>query len=273
MTFFDSKDKLPLYVRDVGTGPAVILIHGWPLHADMWEHQTQFLAENGHRVLAYDRRGFGRSAQPWRGYDYDTLADDLHALIEQCGAKEVAIVGFSMGGGEVARYMSRHGGARVTHAALISAVTPYMMKTDDNQDGVDPSVFEEIEQGLRKDRPAFLAEFGKSFYGADKAPGRVSEAWLDWTLTMAMQGSLHATLKCGDSFAKTDFREDMKAFGDRTLIVHGTADDTVPIAASGDRAAKMIPSAQYERYEGAPHGLFATNADQLNQDLLSFLKS
>ena len=273
MTFFDTKDRLPLYVRDVGTGPAVVLIHGWPLQADMWEHQIMALAEAGYRVLAYDRRGFGRSAQPWTGYDYDTLADDLYELIDQSGARDAAIVGFSMGGGEVARYMSRHGGRRVARAALVSAVTPFMKKTDGNPDGVDPSVFDEMEQSLRKDRPGFLAQFGEQFYGTDDAPDRVSQAWRDWTLMMAMQGSVHGTLKCADSFATTDFRGDLSAFDCPTLIVHGTADKVVPIEASGDRAAKAIPHATYERFDGAPHGLFATNADQLTDSLLRFMRS
>jgi pimeloyl-ACP methyl ester carboxylesterase len=273
MPYFDSEDDLPLFVRDVGYGPAVVLIHGWPLNADMWEHQTQALAEAGHRVLAYDRRGFGRSAQPWSGYDYDTLASDLKCLIDQSGVRDAVIVGFSMGGGEVARYVGRYGQHRLRGAVLVSAVTPYMMKAEDNPEGVEPSVFEGIEKGLREDRPRFLKEFARSFYGVDKNPGAVSDAWLDWSQSLAMQGSLHATLKCGDSFAGTDFREDVKAMSSLdTLLIHGTADETVPIGVSADRVAAMLPSAKYLKYEGAPHGLFATHADRLTRDLEAFLK-
>ncbi len=273
MPYFDTKDHLPLFVRDIGHGPAVVLIHGWPLNADMWEYQTQALAEAGYRVLAYDRRGFGRSAQPWTGYDYDTLADDLWSLLDQAGVREAAIVGFSMGGGEVARFLARHGRHNITKAVLISAVTPYMMKTADNPDGVDPSVFEGIEAGLREDRPKFLKDFARSFYGVNETPGAVSDAWLEWSQSLAMQASLHATLKCGDSFAGTDFREDMKAFDLPTLLIHGTADQTIPIEVSADRVAELVPNAEYKKYEGAPHGLFATHADKLTADLKAFLRS
>lgn len=272
MPFFETNDHTELYYNDWGSGPPVVLIHGWPLDSDMWEYQSVFLASNGLRVIVHDRRGFGRSSQPWVGYDYGTFTDDLKALLDRLDLNDVTLVGFSMGGGEVARYMSRHGGARVAKAVLLSAVTPYLLKTSDNPEGVDRSQFDGIVEGLQKDRPNFLASFGKAFFGAGLLNFTVSTEIQQWALMMAMRGSPKATIDCVRAFSETDFRGDMGAFRVPTLVIHGDADATVPLAKSGQRAAAMVPGAQLKVYEGAPHGLFFTEKDRVNQDLLAFVR-
>lgn len=201
-----------LYCNDWGSGRPVVLIHGWPLDADMWEHQSVHLADNGCRVVAYDRRGFGRSDQPWSGYDYDTFADDLKAVMDRLDLRDVVLVGFSMGGGEVARYMSRHGGARVAKTVLVSAVTPFLLKRPDNPDGVDRSTFEGMVEGLRKDRPHFLTSFGKAFYGAGMLNFSVSSEQLQWSANVAMMASPKATIECVRAFSETDFRPNLTTF-------------------------------------------------------------
>ena len=272
MAYIKTRDNTHLYIKDWGTGRPVILIHGWPLSADSWGDQAMAIAEAGFRVISYDRRGFGRSDQPWSGYDYDTLADDLADVIEQSGATDATIVGFSMGGGEVARYMSRHGGKHVAQAALVASVVPYMLKTDDNPDGVDQSVFDQMAAGIKEDRPHFFANFFKDFYGVGMMSKPVSSEVLEWTRSMAMQASLRSTLACAISFATTDFRPDLAAFNVPTLIIHGTGDQTVPIDTSARAAAKGINNATLIEYEDAPHGLTATHGDRLVEDLLKFLR-
>lgn len=261
-----------LFYQDVGHGQPVVLIHGWPVSHAMWEHQMLELPAHGLRVIAYDRRGFGNSSKPWEGYDYDTFADDLKALLDQLDLQDVVLVGFSMGGGEVARYMARHGGARVKKVAFISAVTPFMRKTADNPDGVDDSVFEQMIAGLKKDRPDFLTTFGKHFFNVGMLRHPVTDATLEWTRGLALPASPKATIDCVRAFSGTDFREDLKSIGVPVLIVHGDADQTVPIKASGALTAKALPGAQYKVYEGAPHGLYITHKDNLNRDLVSFIK-
>lgn len=264
-------DGTELYHKDWGSGPAVVLIHGWPLSADSWDDQAVQMASAGYRTIAYDRRGFGRSSQPWSGYDYDTLADDLAAVIEQTGATDITLVGFSMGGGEVARYMSRHGGRHVRKAVLVSAVTPFLLKTDDNPDGVPQSVFDSMAEGLVADRAKFFGSFFKDFFGVGALTKPVSDELLDSCRTTAMQASLKATLACAQAFSTTDFRADLAQFRVPTLIIHGTDDKTVPIDVSGRAALQLIPGASMIEYDGAPHGLFATRKEQLTQDLLDFL--
>ena len=273
MAQLQTQDGAHIHYTDWGSGPPVVLIHGWPLNGDMWSDQAVHLAEHGCRVVTYDRRGFGRSSQPWNGYDYDTLASDLNALMEGLDLTGATLVGFSMGGGEVARYLSRYGAGRVAKAVLVSAVTPYMLKTSDNPDGVDQAVFDQILEGLTKDRPHFLAGFGKDFFGVTLLDHKVSAETLQWSLQMAMMGSLRATLECAKAFAMTDFRPDMKAFAVPTLIIHGTGDKTVPIDTSARQAVTMIPGARLIEYEGEPHGLQATAKDRLNTDLLNFVRS
>ena len=272
MAFVETQDGVRLFYNDWGQGPAVVLIHGWPLNGDMWEYQARVLAQQGFRVIAYDRRGFGRSDQPWDGYDYDTFADDLHAIITKLELSGVSLVGFSMGGGEVARYLSRHGTARIAKAALVAAVTPFLLQTNDNPGGVDPAVFDSMVAGLEKDRPAFLAPFAKQFFGAGLLNFSVSSELLQASLVQAMMASPKATIDCVRAFSGTDFRSDMQAFTVPTLIIHGTSDATVPIGVSGQAAYELVPSATFVPYQGEPHGLHFTAKDRLNQDLFDFLR-
>ncbi|MFZ5964957.1 alpha/beta fold hydrolase [Thalassococcus sp. BH17M4-6] len=273
MTTVTTADGTDIFVKDWGEGTPVVLIHGWPLNADSWEHQALALAEAGYRVVSYDRRGFGRSGQPFQGYDYDTMADDLSSVIHALDLRDATIAGFSMGGGEVARYMSRHAGDRVSKAMLVSSIAPFMKKTDDNPDGVPADVFEDMKAGVRKDRQAFLESFFGDFYGEGTDGGGVSDAVRHWTWSMAMMGSVKATLDCIDAFGHTDLRPDMAAFKVPTLVLHGTADKIVPIDPSGRQAAKMIEGATLKEIDGAPHGMTATHADQVTEAMLDFLKS
>ncbi|MDB6453447.1 alpha/beta fold hydrolase [Falsirhodobacter sp. 20TX0035] len=278
MPFIETRDGTNLYYKDWGTGRPVLLLHGWPLSSDSWDDVALPLAEAGFRAIAYDRRGFGRSDQPWDGYTYDTLADDLADVMEAVGAQDAALVGFSMGGGEVARYMSRHGGRNVRQAALIASVVPYMLKTDDNPDGTPQSVFDGMAEGMKKDRAHFFASFFKTFYGTTLLQGAglrsgVSAEMVEWSRDTAMKASLKATLDCATAFATTDFRPDLPHFRVPTLIIHGTADETVPIDAAGRAAARGIAGSTLIEYEGAPHGLFASDKERLIGDLLTFLRS
>ena len=272
MPYVTTKDDTRLYVKDWGAGPPVVLIHGWPLTADSWDDHGLALAEAGYRVIAYDRRGFGRSDQPFGGYDYDTLADDLADVMDATGVTDGAtLIGFSMGGGEVARYLSRHGRG-VAKAGLIASVVPYLLQDDSNPDGVPESAIEQMKDGLRKDRPNFLATFAEQFYGVGYITSPVSQEVLDDFVRQALMAGLPGTLACVDSFARTDFRPDLAAFTMPTLIVHGTADKTVPIDASARAAAAAIPHAQLIEYSGAPHALTVTEKDRLTEDLLAFLR-
>lgn len=272
MNFFTTQDKTKLFFKDIGEGSPVILIHGWPLSADMWEEQSMALSDAGFRVISYDRRGFGRSEQPAQGYDYDTFASDLNDLITHLGLEKVSLVGFSMGGGEAARYLGRYGSEKISCVSLVSAVTPIVKQTSDNPDGVPEEKLRAIETGLRKDRFAFFHGFFKDFYGVNLVSHPASAQTLAWAETVAGQASLKATIACVNAFGRTDFRPDMKAFTVPTLIVHGTGDKTVPIATSAEQAARLIPSATYKAYEGAPHGLNITHKEDLNRDLLEFLR-
>jgi non-heme chloroperoxidase len=272
MSAIIAADGSEIYFKDWGQGPTVVFIHGWPLSADMWEYQASKIASQGFRCIAYDRRGFGRSGQPWTGYDYDTLADDLAALIKGLDLNDVTLIGFSMGGGEVARYMSRHSGNRVRKCVLVSAVTPFLLKTSANPDGVDASVFDAMITALERDRPAFLTGFSKTFFGATALNKLVSSEILDWAQMLALQASAGATVACVRSFSQTDFRPDMTAFKVPTLIIHGDSDQTVPIAASARRTVKLIKGARLIEYAGAPHGLFYSEKDRLNADLVEFIR-
>lgn len=260
-----------IHVKDMGAGRPVILIHGWPLNGDMWEYQALALVEAGYRVITYDRRGFGQSGHPADGYNYDVFADDLAAVIDRLDVPKVSLVGFSMGGGEIARYLWRHGSAKVDRAVLVSSVVPYLLKDDSNPDGVDESVFQDMKAQIREDRFAFLQSFAKTFYGVGLVSKPVSAALLDWTFILAIMASPKATIDCVDSFGRTDFRPDLKAFDVPTLVIHGTSDKTVPIDPSGRAAAAGIAGAELIEYDGEPHGLFATAAARLNGDLLAFL--
>ena len=273
MPYVKTRDGTDIYVKDWGEGRPVVLIHGWPLSSDMWDAQAMALAEAGFRAIAYDRRGFGRSGQPWSGYDYDTLADDLADVLEATGATEnVTLVGFSMGGGEVARYMSRHGGKGVIATALLGSVVPYMLKTDDNPHGVPEEALQQIGDGIVKDRAEFFRNtFFPQFYGAGFISSPVSDEVLHTATRIAMQASLKATLECAKSFGHTDFRPDLASFNVPTLIVHGTGDKTVPIDATARAAANGIAGSQLVEYDGEPHGFVETAGPRLTKDLLTFL--
>jgi non-heme chloroperoxidase len=260
-----------LHVKDMGQGRPIVLIHGWPLTGDMFEYQTLALPEAGYRVITYDRRGFGQSGHPASGYNYDVFADDLAAVLEGLNLRDVSLVGFSMGGGEIARYLSRHGAARIAKTVLVASVAPYLLKDASNPDGVDASVFDDMKAQLRRDRFAFLQSFAKTFYGVGLMSKPVSQGILDWSFVLAIMASPKATIDCVDAFGRTDFRPDLKAFTVPTLVIHGTADETVPIDPSGRAAARGISGAKLIEYKGEPHGLFATAPDRLNADLITFI--
>lgn len=271
MNFITAKDQTKIFFRDMGEGTPVILIHGWPLNSDMFEYQTLDLLRKGFRVITYDRRGFGFSDRSAMDYDYNTFADDLAAVIDQLQLTKVSLVGFSMGGGEIARYLSRYGSNKIASVALISSVVPYLLKDGSNPDGVDAQQFQQMISQIEEDRPAFLTDFTKQFFGENIVKHPVSQETKMWSFNMAMAAGLKGTIECVTAFGYTDFREDMKAFDIPTLIIHGSADKTVPSKTAGEQAAKMIKGAQLKIYDGAPHGLFITHKQQLNQDLYGFL--
>lgn len=260
-----------LFYEDIGNGSPVVLIHGWPLTHAMWEYQLYPLTHNGFRVISYDRRGFGFSSKPAEGYDYDTLADDLRALIDGLDLDNVTLVGFSMGGGEVARYMSRHQGHRVVRTVFISSVTPMLLKGPDNKDGVDRDVFAKMYDQVQDDRFEFLENFGKLFFGDSTLKHPVSKDTLRWGQMLAEMASPIATMKCIEAFSLTDFRQDLASIRVPTLIIHGKADKVVPYDASSKWAAAMLPAAESRIYDDGPHAIPLTHKDQLNTDLLGFL--
>jgi len=260
-----------LFYNDDGEGKPIILIHGWPMSHEMWEYQTANLVRAGNRVITYDRRGFGKSSQPWEGYDYDTLADDLKAIIDQLGLEDITLIGFSMGGGEVVRYFSRHGGKGVAKAVLISAITPSMLKTESNPNGVEQSVFEGMGNQILKDRISFLDDFGKNFFGVSLLSNPVSSVELDYYRALCARASPRATMECLYSFSQTDFTEEMEKVTVPTLIIHGDNDKIVPLLATSDRAHLALPHSEFLIYEGAPHGLFFTDQKKLNHDIINFI--
>ncbi len=241
MPILTTRDGTELYYKDWGRGQPVLFSHGWPLSADMWEYQMLHLAGHGYRALAFDRRGFGRSSQPWDGYDYDTFAHDIAQLIEHLDLKDVVLVGFSMGGGDVVRYLTRHGSGRVAKLVLISAVTPLLIKTNDHPDGVPEEVFKGIRAGITNDRPEFLNDFNTVFYGTNRPGSTVSEGILSQTLQIALQASIKATIDCVTAFSETDFRREMAEIDVPTLIIHGDDDQTVPIGSTALLAASIVP--------------------------------
>jgi len=273
MSIMTAKDGTQIYFKDWGTGSPVVFSHGWPLNSDSWEGQMMFLASHGYRCIAHDRRGHGRSSQPWHGNDMDTYADDLAELVEALDLTGALMVGFSAGGGEVARYIGRHGTSRLAGAALIGAVPPLMLKTAANPDGLPMSVFDEMRTGSLAGRSQlYLNVASGPFFGFNRPGAKVSQGMINWFWLQGMQAGHQNTFECIKAFSETDFTEDLKKFDIPTLIIHGDDDQVVPIGAAGLAAAKLVKGSTMKVYSGAPHGLTETHKTQLNDDLLAFLK-
>jgi non-heme chloroperoxidase len=268
-----TKDGTEIFFKDWGTGRPVVFSHGWPLSSDAWESQMVFLASKGFRCIAHDRRGHGRSSQPWNGNEMDTYADDLAQLIEKLDLKGAALVGHSTGGGEVARYIGRHGTLRIARVVLMGAVTPLMLKTQANPGGLPVKAFDDIRAGVISDRSQFFKDLTTPFYGANRPGAKVSQGIRDAFWLMGMQGGLKNELDSIKAFSETDFTQDLKKFDVPTLIIHGDDDQIVPIGASALASVKLIKDATLKIYAGGPHGLADTHKDLLNADLLAFLKS
>lgn len=273
LTHETETQNIDLFFEDYGHGQPVILIHGWPLSHRAWEQQVWAIAEAGYRCIAYDRRGFGNSSAPFRSYDYSTLASDLNAIIKQLELKDVILVGFSMGGGEVVRYCTDYGTDNIAKAALISSIIPLVAQKDDNQAGVPQKDLQGIMDALQEDRVDFLQGFHKNFYNYSEDNKTVSDAQLHYDWTIASHASPIATIQAAKAWAETDFRPELKNVDIPTLIVHGDADNIVPKATAGDQAAKGISNSKYEVIENGPHGLNMTHTEELNKILLEFLKS
>lgn len=269
-----SSEEVKIFYQDIGRGRPVVLIHGWPLSHEMWEYQVNELPKHNIRVITYDRRGFGKSSRPWEGYDYDTFASDLKLLLKELDLTGVTLVGFSMGGGEVARFLSKYNNeGRVVKAALVSSVTPYLLKTDDNPTGLPQEMFSEIREQLEDDRPKFLAAFGKTFYGVHIFSHPVSDEYLHRDLMLCFQAAGHSTIKAMQAWSTTDFRADLDKIRVPLLVIHGKEDATVPIDVSSEEAVKRVPHAEYIIYDDAAHGLFYTHKNKFNEDIINFVNS
>ncbi|HEX2934946.1 MAG TPA: alpha/beta hydrolase [Bacteroidales bacterium] len=273
MNTFTTKDNTIIYYKDWGCGKPVIFSHGWPLNSDAWESQMIFLATHGFRCIAHDRRGHGRSEQPWDGNDMDTYADDLAELIEFLDLKAVTLIGHSTGGGEVVRYIGRHGTSRVSKVVLVGAVTPIMVATAANPNGLPIEKFDEIREGVLEDRSKFFKDLTIPFFGANKGGHKVSQGIMDAFWFRGMQGGLKNEYDCIKAFSETDFTADLEKVNVPTLIIHGDDDQIVPIETTAKAAVSLIKTAILKVYEGGPHGLADTHKDQLNDDLLGFLKA
>ncbi len=268
----NGNEKVRIFYQDYGQGDPVLLIHGWPLSHQAWEGQIATLIDAGYRVIAYDRRGFGKSSQPLEGYDYSSLATDLRELILHLDLNNVTLVGFSMGGGEVVRYFTDYQGDRVTKAALIASIVPLVAQKDDNPDGVPQKNLDEIMEALKNDRIGFLKGFHENFYNFDELKGEISQASLDYDFSIASHASPIATIKAAEAWATTDFRSELKNIDVPTLIIHGDADNIVPFQTSAQQAAQGIATNEYHLIKDAPHGLTLTHRDEVDSLILEFLK-
>jgi non-heme chloroperoxidase len=272
MSYITARDGTRIFYKDWGTGRPVVFSHGWPLDADAWDAQMLFLLHNGYRVIAHDRRGHGRSDQPADGYDMDTFADDLAALIDALDLKAAALVGHSMGGGEVARYVGRHGTRRIERVVLIGAVPPLMRKTAANPQGLPNEMFDEIRAGLAAGRPGFFQELAMRFHGGHRPGAQPSQGLVDWFCLLGLRGGIRPEYACIEAFSETDFNEDLRRFNVPTLFIHGDDDRIVPLAAASAAASKRVRNATLKVYAGGSHGICMTQADRVNADLLSFLE-
>jgi len=272
MPTIKTKDRTKIYFKDWGEGLPIIFSHGWPLTADAWDPQMEFLASQGFRCIAHDRRGHGRSSQPWKGNEMDTYADDLHALVDALDIKKAIHVGHSTGGGEVARYLGRYGKKRVAKAVLIGAVPPLMLQTERNPGGLPLEVFENIRKGVRADRSQFYKDLTTPFYGANRAGADVSQGVRDSFWLQGMMGGFKGQLDCIKAFSETDFTEDLESIQVPTLILHGDDDQIVPIGASALLSAKLVKDSTLKIYPGLSHGMCTINKDQINADLLEFVR-
>ncbi len=269
----ENSAPIDIYYEDHGSGKPVVLIHGWPLSGASWEKQVAALLDAGHRVITYDRRGFGQSSKPATGYNYDTFAEDLHKLVTKLDLRDLALVGFSMGGGEVARYFGKYGSDRISKAVFMSAVTPFLLKTADNPGGVDAAAFEGIKAGIMADRPAFLAQFLRDFFNVDVLGGKlVSDQVVQLNWNIAAGASPRGTVDCVTAFSSTDFRNDLKRVDVPTLVIHGDADRIVPYPVAGKRMPEFVKGSKLITVEGGPHGLNWTHASKLNPELVHFLQ-
>ena len=267
----ENSGDIELYYEDHGNGSPVVLVHGWPLSGASWEKQVPVLLEAGHRVIMYDRRGFGESSKPATGYEYDTFAEDLHKLVTTLNLHEAALVGFSMGGGEVARYLGKYGSKRVSKAVFIASIPPFLLKTADNPEGVDGTVFERIKKGMAADRLAFLSQFLSNFYNVDVLRGKqISDQAVQLSWNIAAGASPKGTLDCVSAWL-TDFRKDLARIDVPTLVIHGDADRILPLAATGKRTQEFVKGSKLVVVEGGPHGLTWTHAEKVNRELLAFL--
>jgi non-heme chloroperoxidase len=273
MAAIKTEDGTEIFYKDWGEGQPVVFSHGWPLNADAWDDQAMLVASNGFRAIAHDRRGHGRSSQPWNGNDLDTYADDLAELFEALDLNDAILVGHSTGGGEVTRYIGRHGTSRVAKALLVSAIPPLMLKTDTNPEGTPIEAFDEIRAGLSRDRSQFYKDLSAPFFGANREGSTVSQGVRDAFWLWSMQVGMKGAYDCVKAFSETDLTEDLKKIDVPTLIVHGDDDQIVPIGAAAEKSAKLVADSTLKIYPGAPHGLFATHKDEFNSELMDFIRA
>jgi non-heme chloroperoxidase len=264
--------NVSIYYEDQGSGQPILLVHGWPLSGSMWEYQVPVLVEAGYRVITYDRRGFGRSSRPYSGYDYKSMTADLHDLIEKLDLKDIILAGFSMGGGELAKYAATYGTSRISKLIFISSIAPYLLKTDDNPEGAPEAVFKEMEENVKKDRADFLKAFGKGFVNYEDNKDLISQGQLDYNFQIAIDASPKGTLECINSFGRTDLRKELEGIQVPALFIHGDADNIVPLAPSSQHGHQLVKDSQLAIIKGGPHGLYLTHKEELHKLLLDFIQ-